>query len=271
MAPVHWCGYYGCAVDYQTYVVNALQVTGSVDLTVYEGPTARVLQRENFEQAVAGDHAAAQRDQVLELLALELENAVDILKTRERFVLYKADLPEVKRAIQHIRKGDWGQGRAQLEAAKEKLGGHKKGTQARVWYNLGLARWLAPGEQGLTERAYEAALRALRKAVALDPKPAYQGAIQELQKARERFAVLEAQRSATAHNFALRKQAEEKAPAEPSKDAPAEPSKDAPAEPSKDAHKDADAASSPPSEAPAEKPAEKPSEEAPAEPAPPKP
>jgi tetratricopeptide (TPR) repeat protein len=231
-APVHYCGYYGCAVDYQSFVVNALEVTGSVDLTVYEGPTARVLQRETFEQAVTGDHVQAQRDQVLELLGMELESAVDVLKARERFVLYKVDMPEVKRALEQIRKGDWDAGRAELEAAKQKLGGHKKGTQARVWYNLGLARWLAPGEEGLTQSAYEAALRALRQAVALDPKPAYQGAIPELQQARERHAVLEAQRSAAKHNFALRKQLKESAPDQPEGEPRDGPSEDGAGEPS---------------------------------------
>jgi hypothetical protein len=199
--------------------VRALEVSGKVELTVYEGPTARVLQQEKFEQSLWGENIEGQRGQVLELIALELEHAVDVLKVRERFVLYRVDIPEVKRALAHIKKGDWEKGRAELEAAAKQLGGHKPRTQARVWYNLGLARWLAPGAQGLTKPAYEAALRALRLAQERDPQPAYEGAIEELKRARERFAVLEAQRSATEHNFAIAREAKASRAGQPAAEA----------------------------------------------------
>jgi hypothetical protein len=211
-APVQYCGFYGCTMDMQTYVVNAVEVRLRADVTIYEGPTARVLQQESFEKVVAGDDEEALRQAAVEQLGVELERAVDVLRVRPRFELYKVRIPAVEAALEQIEKGDWDAGRAHLENAAKGLGGQDKETQARVWYNLGIARWAAPGRAGLTREAYESAQRALTWAQRLMPAPQHEGALAELEQARKRFQVLQEQRSATAYNFELAKRASQASP-----------------------------------------------------------
>ncbi|MFT3922812.1 MAG: hypothetical protein QM778_09775 [Myxococcales bacterium] len=227
--PTQYCGYYGCTTNFQSYMVTAIQVNAHADLTVYEGPTARVLQQERFEQSVLGDHLEPLRQAAVEQLAVELERAVDVLRVRPRFELYhERSMSEVERALALIAKGDWVQGREHLELAAKQLGGQRSDVQARVWYNLGLARWAAPGPQGLTAEAYAAAHRALAWAQRLNPQPHHASALLELDKSRQAFETLEAQRQAAAHNFGLsaRAKAEPAPAAQPT--APSEPGVDAP-------------------------------------------
>lgn len=203
-APVQYCGLYGCSASFQSYLVTAIQVEARAELTVYEGPSARVLQQETFEQSLLGEEVDELRQAVVERLAVELERSVDVLRIRPRFELYRVKkMPEVETALERIGKGDWAAGRAHLETAAKQLGGQKKSVQARVWYDLGLARWAAPGPAGLTTEAYAAAHRALALAQSLAPAPHHASALLELDKARTSFESLEAQRHATAHNFAL--------------------------------------------------------------------
>lgn len=213
-APVQYCGYYGCSTQYQSYLTSVPTLVGEVVLTVYEGPTARVLQREELSESAVGEDTGLARKEVVELLARNLEHAVDVLELKERIELYRVDLPEVKDALAAIRRGDWQAGRQRLEAAAGALGGHKPKTQAKVWYNLGIARWLAPGPEGLTEEGYQAAARALRWAARLDKHPVHSAALQRLKQAREDHVLLEQQRRATRHNFRVLRAAPPVVPAE---------------------------------------------------------
>ena len=120
------CGYYGCMTDMQSYLVTAVEVRAKAELTVYEGPTARVLQTERFEGSAVGEDPKQLQESAVELLARELERSVDVLSFHPRFELYRVNMPEVKAAIEAIRSGDWSKGREQLERAAKRLGGHKK-------------------------------------------------------------------------------------------------------------------------------------------------
>jgi hypothetical protein len=223
--PTQYCGFYGCSTAFQSYMVTAIDVEAHAELTVYEGPTARVLQQELFERNLLGEDAEGLRQAVVDQLGVELERSVDVLRIRPRFELYRLRrLQEVSAALERIGKGDWSGGRAHLEVAAKQLGGQRKSVQARVWYNLGIARWAAPGALGLTREAYAAAHRALALAQSLVPAPHHQAALEELDKARQAFETLEAQRQATAHNFALaeRQQGMGKGSSEAPQSAPAE-------------------------------------------------
>lgn len=44
-APVQYCGFYGCSTQFQSYLTTAPELVAEAIVTVYEGPTARVLQR----------------------------------------------------------------------------------------------------------------------------------------------------------------------------------------------------------------------------------
>ena len=203
--PVQLCDFYwGCYTQYQSVFVSQSVVAGEVKLTVYEGPTARVLQTDTFDAAVAARDEPKTRKQVVDDLGLQLERAVDVLKADVRVELEPVEsLPLVTQAIARIRAGDWSAGRALLEQQAKQLGGRDRSEQARVWYDLGIARWHAPGPDGLTQPAFEAAKRALGWAVARGGDR-YKRALEGLERARQRQAVLEAQRSATTYNFGLR-------------------------------------------------------------------
>lgn len=203
--PVSYCGWGGCVTDWQMAYVERREVVADLLLTVYEGPSARVLQAERFQVVVHGGSGKGERQQAFEQLALELTRAVDVLSVAQRFVLEPVKEPaSAEQALELLRAGKWREGRALLEQAARELGGLGPRVQASVLYDLAIARWAAPGEQGLTEQAYADALRPLERAIGLADSQLYQRARQQLKEARERHAVLEAQRASAAHNFALR-------------------------------------------------------------------
>lgn len=206
MQPVQQCDFWlGCYTQYQNVYGSTPVLAGEVKLTVYEGPTARPLQTMTFDASLAGDDTPATRTQLLDQLAVKLERAVDVLQSWTRVELQPVEQhPIVREAIAAIRKGEWEQGRSLLEQAAQQLGGLHHKVQARIWYDLAVARWYAPGPSGLTESAYQAALRALRLAIQLDDAPRYERALVRLKLARDRARVLAEQRLAATGNFALK-------------------------------------------------------------------
>jgi hypothetical protein len=201
-APVQSCGYYGCSTQYQSLWSNAPAVSGELVLTVYEGPTARVLQRERLQRAFVGDDTEFARATVVAMLTEAALEAVDIRDETVRVELYRTKQPEeAKRALAELERGHWKEGRALLEQAKDKLGGLSTKEQAQVWFNLGIARRFAPGPQGLDEAAYHAAFRALQWAARLDPKPAHHVALERLEHAYQDSIDLAEQRKARKENF----------------------------------------------------------------------
>ncbi len=212
--PMQSCGYYGCATYYGSYVSRASEVTAMVTVTVHEGPTSRVLQRERVGRSVVGSDPESVRMEVVELLADEVDKLVDTLRLTERVTLYESKLPAVQQALARIEKGDWKAGRTLLEGAKAELGGMKPRQQARIWYDLGFARRFAPGAAGLDQAAYEASRRAFKWALRLDPRSAYERALTKLERHYQSEVALAEQEEARKHNFAL--------PAVPVEEAPAD-------------------------------------------------
>jgi tetratricopeptide (TPR) repeat protein len=227
------CGYYGCYTSYQSTPVSVAELRGEAVVTVYEGPTARVLQEERFQRHAYGDdYAGESTDALLEALAREIEHAVDVLRKRERVEFYRSEVPGVNEALELFKQGKWDEGRTLLEQAKDKLGDLDKEAQARVWFNLGLARWYAPGTAGLTDEAYRIARRALLMALKLERHPVHVRTLSALDRARKSYALLEEQRAARAHNYAIyaREAASRESAPEPGEVVPP-PSKDAPVAP----------------------------------------
>jgi hypothetical protein len=205
-SPGYTCGYYGCFTQWQSYPVYVPELLGDVTLTVYEGPTARVLQREHFNGDVTGDYYDTgigddAADALVEKLSRQLERAVDVLRIKKRVELYEVDVPGVAEAVALVRRGKWDDANRLLEQATASLAGESTKVQARVWFDLGLVRWFGAPE-GLTKEAFEHAKQALEKAVQLDPHPVHKRALADLERARKSFALLEEQRRATAANFA---------------------------------------------------------------------
>lgn len=205
LVPVQYCDFYwGCSTTFQRVYSATPEVVGEVQITVYEGPTARVLQTLRLSEVVYEDDTKAARARVLAQLAVALERAVDVLKSSVDVQLEQVEeLPRVSQAIATIRAGHWEEGRRLLESAAKQLGGLTRDVQARVWYDLGIARWYAAGPGGLSQAAFESAARALRWAIFCDGSSRYRHALDALARARARQQILDEQRRAAAHNFAL--------------------------------------------------------------------
>ena len=203
VVPVQICDFYwGCFIDYQTLYVSSPALIGEVRVTVYEGPTARVLQTETFEVVSLARDGKEARAKVFDQLVQQLLRGVDFVKSTQRIELVPVKkVAEAERALSLIKAGKWEEGRKLLEQAAQRLGGKSRKVQARVWYNLGMARWHSTPSGELPPAVYESAARALKQAVALDER--YRGSLAALERARERQQVLDEQRRATAHNRAL--------------------------------------------------------------------
>jgi hypothetical protein len=204
--PVQSCDfYYGCFTQYQGVYTQLPQLLGEVTLTVYEGPTAKTLQTETFDAVVYEPDSPSARQQLMEQLGQQLERAVDVLESKVKVELESVDEhPIVRDAIANIQQGKWDEGRALLEQAARQLGGLRHSVQARILYDLAIARWYAPGPSGLTQAAFDAASRALTAAIGLDGTTRYKRTHERLRQARQRQQLLEEQRRAAQINYGLK-------------------------------------------------------------------
>jgi hypothetical protein len=231
MAATPYCGPYGCGYGmygygmYGAYNTYVPVLRGEVVLTVHEGPTARVLSRETFSDFAEGDALQALRPELIERLAQQLEEGVDLHLERMTFVLGQTKIKAVDDGIALLSLGKYKEGRAALEGAAKALGGEKKETQARVLHALGVSRVLSPtpGSMDLAD-----ALRALRLAAQVDPHKRYLDTLSRVEKLAKQTQVVVAQQQAAAHNFQLADEAKQVVPGTaPAPTAPAPSSPDA--------------------------------------------
>jgi hypothetical protein len=204
--PVQVCDpFYGCYTDYQTVYGAGQRLIAEVDVSVFEGPTARKLQSLTLDVWEYGEDSAPLRGRLLGELGQKLERAVDVIKTQVRAELEPVkELPIVGLALAQLRAGRWDEGRDLLEQAAHQLGGQKRKVQKRVWYDLALARLYAPGPNGLDAQAFAGVERAFKLAIQLDGTKRYLRPYQRAKQMRERAQILEEQRRAARANYAQR-------------------------------------------------------------------
>jgi hypothetical protein len=201
--PVQYCGMYGCTLQYQSYVELLPELAGEVVLTVAAGPSGQVLQVDRSVETVIGEREDVMHLQLLERIALQLSRAVEVTRAPERFALESSKLKPAQAGVELLARGKLPEGRAELERAARALGGLDKRQQAIVWYDLGVARYVAPGDQGLTSAALADAERAFQWAARLSSEPRYARALARVEEARKRLDLIAQQQRAAAHNFAL--------------------------------------------------------------------
>jgi hypothetical protein len=201
--PVQYCGMYGCTLQYQSYVEMVPELAGEVVLTVAEGPSGRTLQVDRSTETVIGDREDLMHGQLIERIALQLAHAVAITQAPERIELERTRHKQARAGVELLTRGKLAEGRAELERAARTLGGLDKQKQAAIWYDLGVARYVAPGPRGLTPQALADAERAFAWARRLSTDPRYARALERVAEARKRLAVIEQQERAAAHNFSL--------------------------------------------------------------------
>lgn len=203
------CGPNGCfrRTRYDNYDVPTLKATTT--LTVYEGPTARVLQRATLEAKERGRTYDAMRARILEHFLADLKRLVDARAERVEVRLLPVDLPGVAEALERIELGKWREGRLGLERAarSEAAKALERGERARLLYDLGVARRFDPESASRDPAAhFDAAEEALREAIELDPRPRYADALAQLRDHRRAQLEMQRQREATERNFALEAQ-----------------------------------------------------------------
>lgn len=203
--PVRVCGVFGCETRYQQ-VMNAVpEVRGELVVRIFEGPTARVLQRERIELTQQGTNPQTMRTQLVEGLAKRLESMLDVQRRWIDVELFRVKHPEAEKALAMVEAGDWDAGRKGLEdfVRSPNLKQLPEEQRARVFYDLGQARRFAPGSAGPSDETFDGAARAFREAVRLDPQTEYTFALRQLESHRRENARLLEQRRAAQHNFAL--------------------------------------------------------------------
>jgi hypothetical protein len=185
--PMPMCGPHGCFTDYRSYPYDVPVLSGKLTLTVYDGPSARVLAAVSVHAEDEGRTEDNLRRRVTAQLLDEARALFDPHVANLRVVLLKVDVPPAREALSVIAQGDWAAGRALLEEAAEsqeasRLAPH---ARARLLHNLGLARRFDPVAQQDPETHLGAAEEALREAQRLDPSAErYAKALRELREQR---------------------------------------------------------------------------------------
>ena len=205
------CGASGCynRTRYDDFNVPTLRATAVV--TVYEGPTARVLQRVHIEARERGRTLEAMQERILARLLTDVRQLVDSRSEQVEVRLLPVDLPGVSEALALIEAGSWREGRVGLETAAQSAAAAAlgRGDRARLLYDLGIARRFDPvTAQEDSASHFAAAEAALRKAVQLDPRERYADALARLRAHRRATVDAARQREAAERNFSLEHHAE---------------------------------------------------------------
>jgi hypothetical protein len=199
------CGPVGCYQTTRSYVYELPTLRALVSVTVYDGPSARVLQRTTLREADEGRDYDDMRERVVNALRERLLRMVDQHPERVEVVLLDVDVPEVERAIETIDDGEWEAGRQLLEQAwrSPAVRALDPEDRARVLYDIGQARRFDPSTLDDPQAHFEAAERALRAAIRLHAHERYRNALDALQRHRNEVVVVRAQEQAAEHNYRL--------------------------------------------------------------------
>jgi hypothetical protein len=129
------------------------ELAGEVVVTVAEGPSGRTLQLDRSTETVIGDREDLMHGLLIERIALQLARAVEVTQAPERIALDQTRHKQARAGLELLARGKLAEGRAELERAARALGGLDKKTQAAIWYDLGVARYV-PAPRGSRRRPW---------------------------------------------------------------------------------------------------------------------
>jgi hypothetical protein len=197
------CGPSGCYSADRSYTYEVPEVAGQLRVTVYDGPSARVLDRLDVRARDSGRDFDELRERVVARMRSDLLELFDERVEVQEVELLTVGVTPVDRALATIEGGDWRGGRRMLERAVRsgEVDRLPPDELAKVYYDLGQTRRFDPGAASEPERYFAAAERALRRAIALDADERYEAALRDLARQRRRESVRRAQREAAARNF----------------------------------------------------------------------
>jgi hypothetical protein len=212
------CGPSGCYTADRSYTYEVPEVLGHLRLTVYDGPTARVLERLDVRGSDSGRDFDELRERVVARLRRDLLALFDERTEVQEVELLSVDVPAIDEGLEAIERGRWREGRRMLERARssEAVERLPPEDRARVYFDIGQTRRFDPRAADEPERYLGGAERALRTAIALDRQERYEDALRDLAEQRRREAVRRAQREAAAHNFDLARPGPDVPPPPPS-------------------------------------------------------
>ncbi len=204
--PATVCGPGGCSTVSQTEVYDVPTLSARLHMTVYDGPSARVLQKLTIRAAERGRSYPSMRRQAVQELAKKVRQLVRRRQREIEVELLDVDLPETRAATTLIEQGQWTKGRALLEQASQNetsLAALPVKKRARFYYNLSLARRFDP--QSLRknpEEHFRAAEKPLRTALELDPdERRYQVGLKALRAHYDQARLVREQKRVASENF----------------------------------------------------------------------
>lgn len=211
------CGSYGCSTVPRSYPYDVPILRGLLEVRVYDGPSAEVLQEVVLEETDRGRTDAALRRRVSDALLRRLLAMVDQRFEQVRVVLLDVELDGVDGVVDVIRQGDWHGGRVRLEklATTQEADRLDPEQRARLLYVLGQARRFDPAVLEDPHRQLLLAEEALRRARELDDRPLYRRALEDLARHREEVLVVLRQRAAAERNERQARSARSAAPSVP--------------------------------------------------------
>lgn len=197
------CGPTGCVESRRLELRDVPVLEGLLLVSVTDGPSARPLQRVELREEESGADVFGMRLRVLDRLGQAARALLDQRTEHVNVELLPIDRPEVARALDAVRSGDWRAARRALArfVRSDRFGALPADQRARVLYDLGQTLRFDPTLPA--EARFDHAERALERAVRLAPEPRYARALADLESHRRSRAMVIEQAEAMAHNFEL--------------------------------------------------------------------
>ena len=197
------CGPIGCIENRSPTIQDVPVLVAELALTVIDGSSGRVLQREALSEEDSGADLLGMRLRVLERLG---HRALELVDQRAREVpveLHRIEDPRVAAALEAVRAGSWTRGRELLESFRASLDYEALPAEQRalVLYDIGQTLRFDPSMPA--DRRFDEAASMLRAAIHLVPEPRFAAALGELEAQRHSREMVREQEEAMAHNFAL--------------------------------------------------------------------
>ena len=192
------CGPSGCYNRTRTDTYDVPILRARAMITVYDGPSASILQRAEREVLERGRTWEQMGARIFTRLRDELRVMVDGKTEAVRVRLLAVDDPDIQAGLELLAAAQWSRAREALESAVSRAAPTlDTRDRARALYDLGIARRFDPTTLRADPVAhFDAAEASLRQAVQLDPREVYAKAIADLRE--HRMSELEARRQHTA-------------------------------------------------------------------------
>lgn len=204
------CDSLGCFTVNRSYNYDVPVLDGELAVSVRDAQTSQQLQHALLKASEEGRAYDDMLPRLLVALAKRLQQVTEQRVVAVDVTLLEVDRVSVTHALRSAAAGDWIDARERLEAAFRdgELESLDREMRARALYDLAQARRFGVRDGEAVLVAMQAARKALEQALATDPQAIYSDALTALDADMRRRRMVEDQRAAAEHNFAI-----ERAPA----------------------------------------------------------